>query len=53
LSLAYVALARKYEFDDNKEYAVKLYVKAIGLGNIPGGAQKQALEGKQRLVQNL
>jgi len=52
LSLAYVALARIYEFDDNKDYAVKLYDKAIQLGDIPGGGLKQAIEGKQRLVQN-
>jgi hypothetical protein len=36
---------RIYEFDDNKDYAVKLYDKAIQLGEVPGGAQKQALEG--------
>ena len=52
LSLTYVALARIYEIDDNKEYAVKLYDKAIELGDIPGGGLKQAIEGKQRLVQN-
>jgi len=52
LSLAYVALARIYEIEDNKEYAVKLYDKAIELGDIPGGGRKQAIEGKQRLVQN-
>ena len=52
MSLAYVALARIYEIEDNKDYAVKLYDKAIELGDIPGGGRKQAIEGKQRLVQN-
>ena len=52
LSLTFVALARIYEIDDNKEYAVKLYDKAIELGDVPGGGLKQAIEGKQRLVQN-
>jgi tetratricopeptide (TPR) repeat protein len=52
LSLTYVALARIYEFGDNKDYAVKLYDKAIELGDVPGGGLKQAIEGKQRLVQN-
>lgn len=52
LSLTFVALARIYEIDDNKEYAIKLYDKAIELGDVPGGGLKQAIEGKQRLVQN-
>jgi hypothetical protein len=37
LSLAYVALARIYEIEDNKDYAIKLYDKAIELGEVPGG----------------
>jgi tetratricopeptide (TPR) repeat protein len=52
LSLTYVALARIYEIDDNKEYAVKLYDKAIELGDIPGGGLRQAIDGKQRLLKN-
>jgi hypothetical protein len=52
LSLTYVALARIYEIDDNKDYAIKLYDKAIELGDVPGGGLKQAIEGKQRLIQN-
>jgi tetratricopeptide (TPR) repeat protein len=52
LSLTYVALARIYEIDDNKEYAVKLYDKAIEIGDVPGGAMKIAIEGKQKLIQN-
>jgi hypothetical protein len=52
LSLTYVALARIYEIDDNKEYAVKLYDKAIEIGDVAGGGYKSAIEGKQRLIQN-
>ena len=52
LSLTYVALARIYEIDDNKDYAVKLYEKAIELADVPGGAFAQAVEGKQRLLKN-
>jgi hypothetical protein len=52
LSLTYVALARIYEIDDNKEYAIKLYDKALEIGDVPGGAMKLAIEGKQKLIQN-
>ena len=52
LSLTYVALARIYEFDDNKDYAIKLYDKAIELADVPGGAYSQAIAGKQRLLKN-
>lgn len=52
LSLTYVSLARIYEIDDNKEYAVKLYDKAIEIGDVPNGALKAAIEGKQKLIQN-
>ena len=47
-----MALARIYEFDENKYYAVKLYDKAIELSDVPGGAFQQAIEGKQRLLKN-
>ena len=52
LSLTYVALARIYEIDDNKAYAIKLYDKAIEIGDVPGGALKVALDAKQKLIQN-
>jgi len=52
LSLTYVALARIYEIDDNKAYAIKLYDKAIEIGDVPGGALKVAVDAKQRLIQN-
>ncbi|HEY2846515.1 MAG TPA: hypothetical protein VGI80_01790, partial [Pyrinomonadaceae bacterium] len=38
LSLTYVALARIYEFANQNEYALKLYDKAIELGEVPAGA---------------
>ncbi len=50
LSLTYVNLARIYEHFDNDDYAVRLYDEAIKLGEVPGGAMRDALEGKQRLL---
>jgi tetratricopeptide (TPR) repeat protein len=52
LSLTYVALARIYEFSNDKDTSVKLYDKAIELADVPGGAYIQALAGKQRLLKN-
>lgn len=50
LSLTYVALARIYEFAGENAYAVQLYDKAIELDDIPGGAFRDALAGKQNLL---
>lgn len=50
LSLTYVALARIYEFDNNSSYAMKLYDEAIKLDDISGGAFREAIAGKQRLL---
>lgn len=52
LSLTYVALARIYEFGNDKDTSVKLYDKAIELADVPGGAYAQAIAGKQRLLKN-
>jgi tetratricopeptide (TPR) repeat protein len=52
LSLSYVALARIHEFYDDTEYAVKIYEAAIKVGNVPGGAFKEAMAGKERLLKN-
>jgi tetratricopeptide (TPR) repeat protein len=52
LSLTYVALARIYEFYNDKDSSVKLYDKAIELADVPGGAYTQAIAGKQRLLKN-
>ncbi|MCC6826201.1 MAG: hypothetical protein IT172_10695 [Acidobacteria bacterium] len=50
LSHTFVALARIYEFADEREYALKLYDKAIEFGDVAGGAFKEALAGKQNLL---
>jgi tetratricopeptide (TPR) repeat protein len=50
LSLTYVALARIYEFQNQKDYALRLYEKAIELQNVPGGGFQSAMEAKARLI---
>lgn len=50
LSLTYVALAKIYEFYDQKAYAVAIYDKAILLGPVTGGAHSEALTAKARLI---
>ena len=52
ISLSYVALAKIYEFYDQKDYAVKIYDAAIQLGRVPKGAFDEAMAAKQRLLQN-
>jgi hypothetical protein len=51
LSLTYVALAKIYEHFDRADDAMKLYDAAIKLDNVSGGAFREALAGKQRLLQ--
>ncbi|MEJ7623263.1 MAG: hypothetical protein WKF34_04675 [Pyrinomonadaceae bacterium] len=50
LSLTYVALGRIYEHSGNVDYAVKLYDRAITIGDVAGGGHREALSGKQRLL---
>jgi hypothetical protein len=50
LSLTYVALARIYEFFDDPDYAVKIYEAAIKIGDVTGGAYKEAIEARERLT---
>ena len=50
LSLTYVALARIYEFLNDNAYAVKLYDEAIKLDDVTGGAFRDAVAAKQRLL---
>jgi tetratricopeptide (TPR) repeat protein len=50
LSLTYVALARIYEFFDETEFAVKIYETAIKIGDVTGGAYKEAVEARERLL---
>lgn len=50
ISLSYLGLGRIYEFHDQTEYAIKIYEKVIELGDIEGGAYKEAIEAKARLT---
>ncbi len=50
LSLTYVALARIYEFFDDPDYAVKIYEAAIKIGDVTGGAYKEAMDARERLL---
>ena len=50
-SSTYYALGRIYEFDGQKELAVKIYDVAIKFGDVEGGAYKEAFEAKRLLIQ--
>ncbi|MBV9214734.1 MAG: hypothetical protein JO053_01050 [Acidobacteria bacterium] len=50
ISLTYVELGRIYEVMNQDEYAIKLYDKAIQIGDVSGGAFKEAMAAKQRLL---
>jgi len=52
ISLSYVALAKIFEFYDEKNYARAVYDKAIQIGNVTGGAYDHALAAKQRLLKD-
>lgn len=52
LSLSYVSMAKIYEFFDNKTYAIGVYDAAIKIGDVTGGAFKEALAAKQRLMKD-
>jgi len=45
---SHVFLGRIYDFQEFREDAVAEYNKAIAFGELPNGAYKEALEGKQR-----
>lgn len=51
MSRAYESMARINAFLDNTAEAVKLFDEAIKLGDVRGGAYKEALEGKKKLNQ--
>lgn len=51
-SLSFVALAKIYEFFDNNTYAINIYDAAIKIGDVSGGAFKEALAAKQRLMKD-
>ena len=50
LSLTYVALARIYEFQNQADYALRLYDKAIEIGPITASGFQSAMDAKQRLI---
>lgn len=50
LSLTYVSLARIYEHNNDKDYAIKLYDQAIKLDDVRGGGYSEAIAAKQRLL---
>ncbi len=50
ISLSYVALGRIYEFYGETEYAIKIYEAAIKLGDVAGGAHKEAVEAREKLL---
>lgn len=50
VSLAYVALARLYEYYDQNAYAIRIYEKVISLGNMKGGGYDEAVAARDRLL---
>ncbi|QQS33872.1 MAG: hypothetical protein IPM50_04650 [Acidobacteriota bacterium] len=50
LSLTYVALGRIYEHFNDNGYAMRLYDEAIKLDDVAGGAFRDAIAAKQRLL---
>ena len=51
MSRAHEAIGRINAFLENKTEALKHFEEAIKIGDVRGGAYKEALEGKRRLVQ--
>jgi hypothetical protein len=51
MSRAYESMARINAFMDNTAEAVKLFDEAIKIGDVRGGAYKEAVEGKKKLNQ--
>lgn len=52
ISLTYVALARIYEFNDQNEYAIRVYEEAINVGDVSGGAYQAAVSARNRLAKS-
>ncbi len=52
VSLSYVALAKIYEFYDDRTYAIGIYDAAIRIGKVTGGAYDEALAAKARLIKD-
>ncbi len=51
ISRAHEAMGRIYSFMENASEASKEFEAAIVIGDVPGGAYKEAVEGKKKLVQ--
>jgi len=51
VSRSHEAMGRIHAFFDHKEEAAKEFDEAIKLGDVPGGAQKEAIAGKKKLDQ--
>ncbi|MBC8031506.1 MAG: hypothetical protein H7Z16_15595 [Pyrinomonadaceae bacterium] len=51
ISRAHEAMGRIYSFMENSAEAAKEFDAAIGIGDVPGGAYKEALEGRKKLAQ--
>ena len=50
ISLAYVALGRIYEYNDENAYAIKIYEKVISMGDMQGGGYQEAVVARERLL---
>lgn len=51
ISRAYEAMGRIHAFMENNAEAAKEFDEAIRIGDVPGGAYKDAIEGKKKLAQ--
>ena len=51
MSRAHESMGRINAFLDNQAEALKEFEEAIKLGDVRGGAYKEALEGKKKLTQ--
>jgi len=51
ISRAHEAMGRIYAFMENASEAARAFEAAIVIGDVPGGAYKEAVEGKRKLVQ--
>jgi hypothetical protein len=52
MSRAHEAMGRIYAFLENTNEAAKEFDEALKIGDIPGGAYKEAMEGKKKLTPN-
>lgn len=50
ISSTYFALGRIYEFAGNADYAVRIYNAALKIGEVEGGAYKEAFAAKDALI---